>query len=151
MRVVRYLALFPLLAIFSFAFADSPEIYSHKKRGAVKGIDVVAYYSLPQGAKAVKGSNDYTYEWKGATWKFSSQENLDKFRESPEAYAPQYGGYCAFAVAHGFTTSPRPDNWRIVDGKLYLNNNRSSFKKWLVDQDNKIAKADENWPKVLEK
>lgn len=151
MSVVRFIALFPLLAIFSLAFADSPEIYSHKKRGAVKGVDVVAYYSLPQGAKAVKGSKDYSYEWKGATWKFANQENLNKFSANPEAYAPQYGGYCAFAVAHGFTTSPRPNNWRIVNGKLYLNNNRSSFKKWLADRENKITKADENWPKVLTK
>lgn len=138
-----------LMIISTAVYADDPEIYSHKKRGAVKGIDVVAYFDLPEGAKAVKGLKEHTYEWKGATWRFSSAENRQRFSENPEAFAPQYGGYCAFAVSHDFTTSPRPDSWKIVDGKLYLNNNRTSFKKWSKDMENKIAEADKNWPSVL--
>ena len=138
-----------VFALSQVVFADDPEIYTHRSKGAIKGVDVVEFYNLPAGAKAVKGSDKYTYEWKGATWKFSSQENLDKFSKEPDVYAPQYGGYCAFAVAHGFTTSPRPNNWKIVDGKLYLNNNKKSFDKWKADYENKIKKADENWPKVL--
>ena len=151
MKFIKVILLICGLAAFSASFAADPEIYSHKTRGAIKGADVVAYYSLPAGAKAVKGLDKFTYEWKGATWKFSSEENRQKFIEQPDVYVPQYGGYCAFAVAHGFTTSPRPNSWKIVDGKLYLNNNKRSFKKWVEDQDNKIELADKNWPEVLTK
>ncbi len=133
----------------SLVYAAKPDVYSHRSKGAVKGVDVVAYYSLPENAKAVKGLNEFTYEWKGAKWKFSNEANMKKFMAEPEAYLPEYGGYCAFAVSHGFTTAPRPNNWKIVDGKLYLNNNKKSFEKWKNDMENKIAKADENWPKVL--
>jgi len=139
-----------LVCLSSAVIAENSEIYSHRSKGAIKGIDVVAYFSLPDGAKALRGSNEFTYEWKGATWKFISEENRDAFSRNPDKYAPQYGGYCAFAVAHGFTTSPRPNNWKIVGGKLYLNNNAKSFEKWLQDKDNKIAKGDENWPEVLD-
>ena len=151
MKLTQLFTFFVTFFLCSIVLADNPEIYSHKSKGAVKGVDVVAFFSLPEGAKAVKGSDDYRYEWKGATWKFSSAENRRLFSQDPDAYAPQYGGYCAFAVAHGFVTSPRPNNWKIVDGKLYLNNNRRSFENWKADQPNKIAKADENWPEVLKK
>ncbi len=141
--------LFSLVGYCSVAIADDPEIYSYRSKGAVKGVDVVAYFSLSENAKAVKGSNEFTVQWKGATWRFSSEENRKAFSVAPDKYAPQYGGYCAFAVSHGFVTAPRPNNWKIVDGKLYLNNNRRSFKKWLGDYENKIKKADKNWPEVL--
>lgn len=140
---------FYLLA--TIAFADKPEIYSHRSKGAVKGVDVVAYYALPPGSKAVRGNKEITYTWKDTTWRFSSEANRQKFMANPEAYVPQYGGYCAFAVSHGFTTSPRIDSWKIVDGKLYLNNNKKSFEKWQADLSNKIATADKNWPSVLSK
>lgn len=142
---------FTLMAYCSVAMADKPEIYTYRSKGAVKGVDVVAYFSLSENAKAVKGSDEFRYEWKGATWRFSTEENRKAFSMAPEKYAPQYGGYCAFAVSHGFVTAPRPNNWKIVDGKLYLNNNRRSYKKWVNDYENKIIKADKNWPDVLKK
>lgn len=151
MKSLHILSIVFFLSASIPAFAEDDEIYSHKRHGAVKGVDVVAFFDLPEGAKAIKGSDDYVYEWKGATWKFSNEENRRRFSRDPDHYAPQYGGYCAFAVAHGFTTSPRPDNWKIVDGKLYLNNNSRSFERWLADHENKIAEADKNWPKVLKK
>ncbi|ACR10825.1 YHS domain-containing protein [Teredinibacter turnerae T7901] len=132
------------------AFAGDPPVYSHPTLGAIKGADVVAYYALAPGDDAVIGSDDFTYVWNGATWKFASAENRDKFIANPEKYAPQYGGYCAFAVAHGYTTSIRPDSWKIVDDKLYLNYSRISYLRWKVDMEEKIKEADANWPAVLD-
>lgn len=147
---INYLLSILLLSIFStVALAADPDIYSHKKKGAIKGADAVAYFSLKEGDKYVKGSDEFTHEWNGATWKFSSQENLDKFSANPEQYAPQYGGYCAFAVSHNFTKPTNPDAWRIVDGKLYLNLSKGVQKKWLKDVPGNIARADKNWPSVL--
>jgi len=115
---------------------------------AVSGYDPVAYFTE---GKPVEGRSDFEYEWNGATWRFVDQNNLDTFKANPEVYAPQYGGYCAWAVAQGSTASSDPDAWRIVDGKLYLNYSKSVQEKWLQDISGNIAKADKNWPAVLEK
>ena len=143
----QLLVLLCLLPIPAMA-ADSP-VYSHKAKGAVKGADVVAYYSLEPGEKALIGSDAFTYQWGGATWKFVNAENLAAFAANPEAYAPQYGGYCAFAVSHGFTKPVNPNKWKIVDGKLYLNLNSIAYRRWQADQDAAIIRADKNWPTVL--
>ena len=87
-------------------------------------------------------------EYKGAQWLFSSQENLQMFRADPEAYAPQYGGYCAFAVANGETASAEPELWTIHDGKLYLNYNRSINAQWRDNMESFIEQADSNWPTI---
>ena len=130
-------------------FAADPDIYAHQKKGAISGADVVAYWSLESGANAVKGKKDITHEYKGATWRFSTEENRDLFAADPEKYMPEYGGYCAFAVSHGFTKSVNPDYWHIVDGKLYLNFNFFADRKWRKDRDAAIVRGDKNWPTVL--
>lgn len=114
---------------------------------AVSGYDPVAYFT--QG-RPVGGHGDLEHDWNGATWRFSSAENLAAFKANPEAYAPQYGGYCAWAVSQGYTAKSDPDAWRIVDGKLYLNYSKDIQKRWAQDIPGNIAKADMNWPKVLE-
>ena len=114
---------------------------------AVGGYDPVAYFT--QG-KPVEGSGDLEYDWNGVTWRFSTPENRAAFKADPQAYAPQYGGYCAWAVSQGYTASSIPEAWRIVDGKLYLNYSKGVQKTWTEDIPGNIAKADANWPKVLE-
>lgn len=113
---------------------------------AVGGYDPVAYFTE---SKPVEGRSAYELKWNGATWRFSSAENLAAFEADPEAYAPRYGGYCAWAVSQGYTASGDPAAWRIVDGKLYLNYNRAIQRRWEKDIPGNIAKADANWPKVL--
>ena len=130
------------------AQAADPDFFSTKK-GAIRGIDVVAYFSLEPGDKAVKGSNEFTHQHGGATWKFASAENRDKFIADPEAYLPQYGGYCAFAVSHNFTKPVNPDAWHIEDGKLYLNLSHGVKRKWSKDIPGFISRADANWPTAL--
>ena len=114
---------------------------------AIEGYDPVAYFTE---GKPVEGSDDYTYEWRDATWKFASQENLDLFAADPEAYAPQYGGYCAYAVSQGSTASIDPQAWDIVDGKLYLNYSLDVQTRWKNRRGEYIQQADTNWPKILE-
>ena len=112
---------------------------------AVKGYDVVAYFE--EGAPR-EGSSDFRHEWMGATWRFESDENRDRFAKDPERYAPQYGGYCAYAVAHGTTADVDPSAWKIVDGKLYLNKSKSIQQRWKKDVAGFIQKADANWPEI---
>jgi len=113
---------------------------------AVGGYDTVAYHT---GNKPVPGTDEFTHMWKGATWRFSSKENLELFVKEPEKYAPQYGGYCAFAVAHKGLSPGDPRHWRIVDGKLYLNVDASVQTKWNKEHVAFIKRGDSNWPNVL--
>ena len=87
--------------------------------------------------------------WRGATWHFASDANRALFEADPLAFAPQYGGWCAWAVAEGYTASTVPDAWSIVDGRLYLNFSRSVQRRWERDIPGNIARADANWPGVL--
>ncbi|MBT9311485.1 YHS domain-containing (seleno)protein [Leptothoe kymatousa] len=113
---------------------------------AILGADPVAYFTV---GEYTPGSGEFTYEWEGALWQFASAENRDLFAANPEDYAPQYGGFCAYAVSQGNTAPIEPTAWKIVDGKLYLNFNDKIQKRWAKDIPGYIAQADENWPGVL--
>lgn len=131
------------------AHAKSPEIYTAwLSAAAVGGHDPVAYFT---DGKPVAGNPSITHQWKGATWRFASERNRDLFRARPEAYAPQYGGYCAWAVSQGYTAKGDPNHWKVVDGKLYLNYDANVQKNWEKDIPGHISRADRNWPQVLQK
>lgn len=112
---------------------------------AIEGFDTVAYFT--QG-KPVKGSDKYTYTWRDADWHFSSEDNLMLFKENPETYAAQYGGYCAWAMASGKTASIDPEIWHIEDGKLYLNYNKKVQDNWFSNLEADILSADKKYPKI---
>lgn len=115
---------------------------------AVKGYDVVAYF---EAGKAVKGSSDHSWEWSGGTWRFSSAQNLAKFKENPAKYVPQYGGYCAWAVSQNSKANIDPLAWDIVEGKLYLNYSKKIQKKWRDDIPGFIGLANQNWESLKDK
>lgn len=114
---------------------------------AIAGADPVAYFT--EGAY-VPGSAEFTHEWSGTTWQFASAENRDEFASNPAQYAPQYGGFCAWAVSEGYTAPIDPTAWKIVDGKLYLNYDQRIQARWERDIPGNIARADSNWPQVAE-
>lgn len=83
-----------LLLITSFASFSQKDNYNLKKGFIAEGYDVVAYFSN----KALKGDKQFTTEFDGANFKFSSKENLEIFKNNPKKYVPAYGGYCAYAI-----------------------------------------------------
>ena len=113
---------------------------------AIDGYDPVAYFL--DGAPR-EGSKSFAFEWNGATWRFASAEHRDLFAATPEKFAPQYGGYCAWAVGHGYTAAIDPDAWTIREGKLYLNYDLEIREQWLGDAPGWIAKGDVHWPKLV--
>lgn len=142
-----FAALVALAFSANVAWARSTEIYTGTFSSlAVGGYDAVAYF---KDRRPVEGKAAFSMEYKGATWRFASKENLDAFKASPAAYAPQYGGYCAYAVAQNATASGDPLVWTVVNGKLYLNYDRDVQAKWVKDIPGFIARADRNWPGVL--
>lgn len=128
------------------ALARKPEIYS-TGGAAIGGYDPVAYFT---DSEPVMGREEHSLEWKGAEWRFANAENLEAFRADPEAYAPQYGGYCAYAVSKNYTASISPNAWTIHDGKLYLNYNRIVRGLWSTNIPGRVSSADANWPGVLD-
>lgn len=135
------------VAVPAPAFAKDAPVYTGTfSNTAVSGYDTVAYFT--QG-KPVKGSTEFRTTYNGAEWRFASAANLAKFRANPGRYAPQYGGYCAWAVSQGYTASGDPTVWKVVDGKLYLNYNQEIGAKWSKNIPGFIRAGDANWPKVL--
>lgn len=125
--------------------AQKSYIYQNSD-GAIKGYDPVAYFV---DKKPVKGDPSISYKWMEVEWYFSNPENLELFKSNPEKYAPQYGGYCAYSVAKGYTAKVDPEVYQIIDGKLYLNYNESVQKNWKEYLDRYIVQAGQNWPAVL--
>lgn len=109
---------------------------------AINGYDPVAYFTE---GKAVKGETARTFLWNDATWYFSSQSNLDLFKSDPAKYAPQFGGYCSFAVSKGFTANTDPGAFKVVDGKLYLCAEQKFLDEWLAGGDESRRLSEENW------
>lgn len=119
----------------------------NKKKGlAIRGYDTVAYF---KDGRPVQGEPQFAHEWMGATWLFSSAEHLEAFKADPERYAPQFGGYCAYAVSEGYLYDANPKYWKIVDGKLYLNYNRTAQKRWEKDIPGRIATGEKHWPTLI--
>ena len=108
---------------------------------AIKGYAPVAYF---EEGKAKQGNSDLSHEWNGAEWHFYSNANLEKFKTSPEKYAPQYGGYCAFAVSQGFTATVDPNFWTIDNEKLYIFSNQDVLDDWNEQKELEKAATD-NW------
>jgi hypothetical protein len=111
---------------------------------AIRGYDTVAYF---QADKALKGSESYAFQWHNLTWYFQTGENKDLFVARPEKYAPQYDGYCAWAMTEARKSQSDPEVWKMVEGKLYLNCSKTAFEKWSKDVPGNIKKADGNWLK----
>lgn len=141
--LIGLLAVTPLMA--RPAFAASAPVFS-ADGAAIRGTDPVAYF---EGNGPVAGSADHAVMWMGAEWRFANAENMAKFEADPEAFAPQYGGYCAYAASKGYVATSDPEAWTLHDGKLYLNYSRTVRKIWSRDIPGNIALADANWPDLL--
>lgn len=136
-----------LMFVFGSASAHAADsIYTgYFNNKAVSGYDVIAFFKQQ---KPVEGSSKYTLEYQGADWYFSTQSNLEKFKANPIKYAPQYGGYCAWAMSNNKTAPGNPPYWTIYNDKLYLNYDQSVLDTWHADKDGFIKKADAYWAKT---
>ncbi|WP_170478793.1 YHS domain-containing (seleno)protein [Ruegeria arenilitoris] len=113
---------------------------------AVSGYDAVSYFRT---SGPVIGQKRFSLMWKGAEWRFDSLVNRDRFERNPRAFAPQYGGYCAYAMAKGELLSSDPKAWKIINGRLYLTHSAKVEKVWAKNVGRYIRQADQHWPAVL--
>ncbi len=126
--------------------AESKISTSYFSSVAVSGYDTVAYFSEQ---KATKGDSDFSVKYQDATWHFSSKKNADLFSANPKKYAPQFGGYCAWAISQNHIAKSDPLAWKIIDNKLYLNYDFEVQAMWLKDPKKRIEMANKNWPSIL--
>jgi len=147
---MRYLYLFAsLFALGVPALASAgpaPSVSATQQGIAIGGYDPVGYF---REGRPVAGSADFELRWNGATWRFVSAEHRARFEANPAAYAPAFGGYCAWAISQNYIAPGDPLVWRIVDGRLYLNFNRRAQALWEADLAGAIARGNANWPAVL--
>lgn len=145
MKIKQYLI--AMIAMLTFSVAATAADYTHSTP-AVQGYDVVSYQT---GKRPVRGNGNFVTTHKGATYQFSSKDNLGTFEGNPKKYAPAYGGYCAFGASVGKKFIGDPEVWRVVDGTLYLNLDTGIQAEWLKDVPGRIKTADAEWKKIKNK
>lgn len=131
------------LSLFSATPVDS--INKNRSGLALKGFDPVAYFTE---GRPTEGSAQFSHHWMGATWLFASAANRDLFSADPAKYAPQFGGYCAWAVSNNYTAQIDPQAWNVVNGKLYLNYSKGVQESWSKDIPGRISAGEKNWPSL---
>lgn len=133
-----------LCLLLSARQASAGQFYEHNGL-AIDGYDPVAYF---EERTAVKGKDTLSYAYKGSTFVFASRSHLDLFVRTPERFAPQFGGFCAYGIAEGVKAKSEGDVWEIVDGKLYLNYDAQIQGKWKSQRGALIREAEAKWPAV---
>jgi YHS domain-containing protein len=109
----------------------------------LKGYDAVAFFKQ---RKPLKGNPAIESTYQGVTYLFASAADKADFDKDPAKYTPQYGGFCAFGVAHGALANIEgPDAFTVYKGKLYLCGNQSALKSFKSNIDSNIEKADAKW------
>ncbi|WP_452222328.1 YHS domain-containing (seleno)protein [Lacinutrix salivirga] len=126
--------------------------YNTKKGFVAEGYDVVAYFNN----EAIEGDKKFTASHDGVNYKFATEAHLKTFKANPKQYVPQYGGYCAYAIADkGKKVSIDPETFEIRNNKLYLFYNSwgiNTLKKWNAEKPELLReKADKNWLQVSKK
>ena len=141
--VIRQCTLAALLVAAAATGAAAQRVNADRQGLAVKGYDVVAYFV---DGRPVPGNASFEHVVDGVRYRFASAANRDRFAQEPGRFLPQYGGFCAWAVSRGYTADTDPLAWRIVDGRLFLNYDRSVQRQWEGDIPGNVAKGDRNWP-----
>jgi hypothetical protein len=139
----RFVFLLGVTLLPAFAGSPSDPVNKNGSGVAIKGYDAVAYFT---DSKPIKGSPAFAHQWMGATWHFSTAAHRDEFARTPEKFAPQYGGYCAYGVSQNHTAPIDPEAWTVLDGKLYLNYSQGVKKTWSKEIPKYVEQADKNWP-----
>ncbi|MEE2809681.1 MAG: YHS domain-containing (seleno)protein [Pseudomonadota bacterium] len=141
------LALGGAVSLLPSTKAKAQTVYVAVQDGlAIGGYDPVSFHVAHE---PMKGHEDHALMWKGAVWLFHSAQNQSRFEANPRAFAPRFGGHCAYGLARGKVFEGDPDTWEIVDGQLYLFRTPRGRSLWLEDQNQMIEAAHAEWPEAL--
>ena len=112
---------------------------------ALGGYDPVSYFTSPE---PLVGERAYEVVWSGVPWYFANAANRDVFVRTPEAYAPQFGGYGAMSVSRGYLAEGNPRIYVVAYGQLFLFYSTGNRDAFLMSQRDSLMAATENWPAV---
>ena len=132
------------LTITASAAIALPAFAANTLGTAFGGYDTVSYF---QG-EATPGAAKFYHFWDGALWTFSTEENRDAFTADPDAYAPQFDAYCAWAASQGYKRPGDPQVTQMVDGKLYTFVHEGARDKWRENISQYIADGEANWVQI---
>ena len=113
----------------------------------IEGYDAPSYFT---DNKPVKGNEQFSALYEGATYWFASAEHAELFKKEPKKYAPQYGAFCGYAVSVGKLRPVDPTIYQIENGRLILQHTKEAFDLFNKDLKENTAKADKNWPVIVE-
>jgi len=111
---------------------------------ALKGYDPVAYFT---DKRPVKGADERSFDFDGSRYLFSSDKNQATFAGDPDRYAPQFSALCTTGLAFGKKVEADPNQWAIVDGKLYLFSTARAAAKAKTDSAI-VSAARANWSRL---
>ena len=140
-----------LINIICFSQTDAvrKKNFNVKNNIGLEGYDPISFFDK----KPAEGDEKLIFTFKGITYQFASQTNLNRFKVSPEKYEPAYGGWCAFAMGEtGEKVKIDPETYKILDGKLYLFYNfwgNNTLEDWNENEKTLKIKADQNWKKFI--
>lgn len=117
-----------------------------KDRLIIDGYDPVAYFTE---GKPVKGNAKFSARVDGATYWFANEANQNEFKDNPEKYKPQYGGFCAYAVSRDRLRPVDPTIFQIVDGRLMLQHSKQADRLFKEDVPGNVKLADGYWPGLV--
>jgi hypothetical protein len=143
-NVSRRIAIRFVLVVAAVLFATSmPSFATEAVPLAIKGYDPVAYFTI---GSPTRGLPEIEYQWDEQRYRFASAEDRELFKADPVRYAPQFGNYCAMALAEGDLVEANPEYWLISEGKLYIFGKPAPMGPAMFQQDlaANIAKANKN-------
>jgi hypothetical protein len=145
--VMRWLGVLFLVFAFQYAMpvrADGTQTNAAlPDHVAIQGYDVVSYFT---DGKATKGSSDISLPFDDSRWQFANSSHKQMFEADPDHYLPQYGGSCAGGMSMGVSVPANPENWVIVDGKLYMvSGGKADLEEWKKHAEENIKAADKIW------
>jgi YHS domain-containing protein len=120
----------------------------NRKGVALEGHDPVSYFT---DGRPVKGNPKIEATYNGALYHFVSEEHRETFEQNPAKYAPAFGGFCAYAASVNRIKPVNVMLWSIVDDRLVLQHSRKAVELWNKDVGGNLAKADRNWPSLVER
>ena len=142
MNVLRLLVLLAFSALVSACGSMNVMSEGPDSRLMLQGNDPVGYFT--QG-RAVPGRPDIKAEHDGVTYRFASEENRRLFAASPARYAPQFGGFCSNGLVYAVPISGQTDNFKVIDGKLYMFGGHRSKLFFEMDQEKNLKLANQYW------
>jgi YHS domain-containing protein len=138
-----------LIALAATAFAGTKTLTNVDKQGlALQGYDPVGFFTEN---RPVKGDPKFQSTYNGGRYQFASAQNQALFNANPAKYEPQFGGFCAYGVSRGYTVPIKIEAFQILNGRLLMQYDFGAQKSFNKDQQTNLRKADENWPKLVEK